>query len=230
MSGVVIANEVLDAMPVSRFAIEEAGVAEIVVGWSEAGFVEQTMPVRSPGLAGAVARLQDAGLACAPGYRSEINLRAAPWIAALAECLETGLALVIDYGYPRGEYYLPERSMGTLICHYRHRAHTDPYRLVGLQDITASVDFSALADAAVTAGMGIAGFTTQSNFLLGLGIEQLLAASDPTDVESHLALVQGAKRLLLPSQMGERFQVLGLVRDLDPDLSGFSLRDLRGRL
>ena len=138
--------------------------------------------------------------------------------------------LLIDYGYPRREYYHPQRSMGTLMCHYRHRAHDDPLILTGLQDITAQVDFSALAEAGRALGLRVAGFSTQANFLLSCGIDDMLRESDPNDPGSHLQLTQQAKRLLLPSEMGEQFKVLALCRGLDGPLLGFRQRDMRHRL
>jgi SAM-dependent MidA family methyltransferase len=231
--GVVLANEVVDAMPVHRFAIGAHGeILEICVALDGDAPIERLRPPVSPGLTEAVRRLQAVGLARIPGYRSEINLRADAWLRLLAERIEAGLVLLIDYGYPRGEYYLPERGAGTLMCHYRHRAHADPFIHLGLQDITAHVDFSALAEAGADAGFSLAGYTTQANFLLGCGLDALVAeAAD--DVQTMLSLAAGAKQLLLPSAMGERFQVLGLARDLSPPdgvWRGFSVRDLSGRL
>ncbi|GAB0149534.1 MULTISPECIES: class I SAM-dependent methyltransferase [unclassified Marichromatium] len=225
-NGVVIGNEVLDAMPVHRFAIGAAGeVLEVFVTGEDGQFREVQAAARSPGLVEAVEALQAAGLARAPGYGSEINLRLGPWFAALDGALEHALVLLADYGYPRPLYYHPERDMGTLMCHHRHRAHDDPYRHPGLQDITAHVDFSAVAEAATRAGFGLAGFTTQAHFLIGCGIDTLLAAApDPLD------LAQQAKQLLLPDAMGERFKVIGLTRGLDGPWRGFGERDLGDRL
>jgi SAM-dependent MidA family methyltransferase len=138
--------------------------------------------------------------------------------------------LIIDYGYNRAEYYHPQRDRGTLMCHYRHRAHPDPLFHPGLQDITAHVDFTGLAEAALGAGLSVSGYTTQAFFLMGCGLERLLSESDPEDVQRHLQLMQGVKRLTLPSEMGERFKVLGLSRDLETQPIGFSLQDMRGRL
>lgn len=228
--GVMIANEVLDAMPVSRFQITQGALHEVFVQWRDGGFAELIRPVENAALRDAVAQLQDEGFDLGEGYGSEVNLRAKPWIEALAACLQQGVALLIDYGYTRREYYLAERVMGTLMCHYRQRAHADPYLFVGLQDITAHVDFSAVARAATTAGLELAGYSTQANFLMGCGLDDLLAAADPADVSTYLDLVQQAKQLVLPSEMGERFQVLGLSQAYHEPLLGFSLRDRRERL
>ena len=144
--------------------------------------------------------------------------------------LSQGVVLLIDYGYPRTEYYHPQRCTGTLMCHYRHRAHPDPYRWVGLQDITSHVDFSAAALTAVEAGFSLAGYTTQAHFLMGNGLDELVAASDPNDMTRHMELVQGVKRLTLPSEMGERFKVLGLTKEMQSEFAGFRLLNLQGRL
>jgi SAM-dependent MidA family methyltransferase len=182
----------------------------------------------SPGLDDGLRALQAAGLADAPGYRSELNLRLGPWMAALGKSVDRGLALFIDYGYPRREYYRADRREGTLMCHFRHRAHGDPFLLPGLQDITAHVDFSAAADAGAAAGFGLAGYSTQAHFLIGCGLDRLLAeASGGTEA---MDLVLGAKQLVLPSAMGERFRVLGLEKGISAPWCGFSVRDLRGGL
>jgi SAM-dependent MidA family methyltransferase len=230
--GLVIANEVLDAMPVHRFQIGDQGqILELCVAIDGEDFIEQRSDAPSAALAEAVLGLQASGLATAPGYRSEINLRLAPWTQALGAMLGSGLILVIDYGYPRAEYYLAERHQGTLMCYSRHRAHADPYRNIGLQDLTAHIDFSALAEAGAKAGLTLAGYSTQANFLIGCGIDALIAEAAADDPMALLDLSAGAKQLLLPSLMGERFQVLGLSKGLDDLLlSGFSARDLRDRL
>jgi SAM-dependent MidA family methyltransferase len=203
-------------------------VGEVLVRPAGEGWEEVVADPVSPGVVEAVRALQARGLATEPGYASEVNLRLSPWLAALGQAMGRGFALLIDYGYPRAEYYHPERCSGTLMCHYRHRAHADPYRYVGLQDITAHVDFSLLAEAGIAAGWSLAGFTTQAHFLLGCGLDGLLAEAAAR--EDGMDLVLGAKQLVLPSAMGERFRVLGLVKGLAGDWCGFGLRDLRGRL
>ncbi|MGB5735541.1 MAG: SAM-dependent methyltransferase [Thiohalocapsa sp.] len=242
LRGVVLANEVLDAMPVQRFCIGEAGaVREVFVEIDGDGFAARRRSPLSPGLIGAVELIQGQigvttgvqGGPWQPGYCSEINLRLGPWVRAVADSLSAGLALLIDYGYPRAEYYLPERTGGTLMCHHRHQAHADPFVRIGLQDITAHVDFTALAEAGAECGLALAGYTTQANFLLGCGLDHLMAeaADDPA---ARLDLAAGVKQLLLPSAMGERFQVMALSKQVQPPepegWRGFSLRDLSGRL
>lgn len=226
LRGLIVANEVMDAMPVHRFRIDADGsLAEIFVTERDGVLAEVAAPVRSAALAEAVDALQAQGFAQIPGYSSEINLRLPPWMQALGQVLDAGMVLLIDYGYPRSAYYQPDRTMGTLMCHLRHQAHDDPYQHIGLQDITAHVDFTAVAEAGVAAGFDLAGFTTQANFLIGCGIDRFLAESpDAFD------LAAGAKQLLLPSTMGERFKVLGLEKAVEGPWSGFSVRDLSDRL
>jgi len=230
LRGVVLANEVLDAMPVHRFRIGAGGdPQEVFVTERDGNLTEVTGAIRSAGLTAAIAAVQRAGLAQTPGYTSEINLRLRPWCAALGDCLSAGLVLLIDYGYPASAYYQSDRTMGTLMCHWRHQAHGDPYRNLGLQDIGAHVDFSALARAAFTADLAVVGFATQAQFLIGCGIDQLMAEAAAGGAPGP-DLAQAIKQLLLPAAMGERFKVLGLARDLAGPWCGFSMRDLRDRL
>lgn len=229
--GVILANEVADALPVERFAVTADGLQQLAVrldadadgapGWA--------MLSPPPELAEAVQALeQDRGAPFPPGYTSEFSPLLRPWVSSLADSLAAGLLLVIDYGLPRRELYAPERSMGTLRCHYRHRAHDDPFLWPGLQDLTAWVDFTAVAEAGVAAGLTLEGFTTQAAFLAGNGLEGMLAAA-PAGT-AGIMQAQQARRLLLPGEMGERFRVLGLSRGLGPALAGFDLLDLANRL
>ena len=230
-SGVMLANEVLDAMPVHQFRLSNDSIEEQFVRYNEQGDFEAHFGTpTTPNFTAQVQAQLPQDVTLAEGYYSEINLRATPWIKAISDTLQTGAVLLIDYGYPGREYYHPDRNQGTLMCHYRHRAHADPLILPGLQDITAFVDFTAVADAALEAGLAVDGFTTQAHFLMGAGLDRLVARSDPNDTAAHLQLMQGVKRLTLPSEMGERFKVLGLSRGLDLPLSGFSFMDMRGRL
>ncbi|MCP5415913.1 MAG: SAM-dependent methyltransferase [Chromatiaceae bacterium] len=227
--GVVIANELLDAMPVHRFKLVQGCVLEQYVAIKE-GRLSSGWGPASSSLRRGVEKLLETCYQLADGYESELNLRAASWLRALSERIAAGLLLLIDYGYNRSEYYHPQRDRGTLMCHYRHRAHPDALRYPGLQDITAHVDFTSLAEAGLDAGLEVCGYTTQAYFLMGCGLQQLLAESDPEDVRQHLQLMQEAKRLTLPTEMGERFKVLAMSRGLAAQPIGFSLRDLRGRL
>ena len=193
-------------------------------------FEDHWTAVHSPGLVEALARLWPGDVDVAEGYSSEINLRLGPWLAALASRLERGYLLLIDYGYTQREYYHPERRQGTLICHFRHRAYADPYLLPGLQDITANVDFSAVAQSAVSAGMQLAGYTTQAHFLIDNGLDRQVSELDFADIAHSMQVMQGVKRLALPSEMGERFKVIALAADTPATLAGFRTRDLRERL
>ena len=228
--GVVVANELLDAMPVHRFRLEQGAIKEQFVTSRDEGLALVWDRPVSPGFVEAAAAVATQLGKAGAGYESEINLRAPPWLQELAKAVDAGAVLLIDYGYSRAEYYHPERSRGTLMCHYRHRAHPDPMVYPGLQDITAHVDFSAVAEAALAAGFAVTGFTTQAFFLMGNGLDDLVAASDIDDVVAHMELIQAVKRLTLPSEMGERFKVLGLSLEIDQPLSGFTLRDMRERL
>jgi len=164
-----------------------------------------------------------------PGYTSEVCLRLEPWIASVGECLERGLILLFDYGLPRSHYYHPQRVTGTLRCHFKQRAHDDPYINVGVQDITAWVDFTRVAEAAVASGLDVAGFSTQAAFLLAMGIERL-AVSESGDIVEQTRLAGEARRLLMPGEMGEAFKAMALTRDYDAALTGFTLQDLRHSL
>lgn len=228
-SGVVLGNELLDAMPVSRFRRGESGWDESFIEARDDQLRETWRPA-SPALARALEALQKRLGVFRSGYVSEINLRLGAWMQAIAEFLQRGAVLLIDYGYAERAYYHPERDRGTLICHFQHQAHDDFLLLPGLQDITANVDFSAVAEAGVGAGLSLAGYTTQAQFLLGCGLDRLLAGIDSEDADQYVTAVQAAKQLILPTAMGERFQAIGFVRDMAPSLSGFALRDMREAL
>jgi SAM-dependent MidA family methyltransferase len=222
--GIVLANELLDAMPVVRFRVTAQGVVRAGVAHDSAGFVWRDMPAP----AYLVERVQALGLPA--DYCSEINFAAEAWVRSLGERLGQGALLLVDYGFPRREFYHPQRSGGTLMCHYRQRAHADPLVLVGLQDITAHVDFTAIADAGAAAGLELLGYTSQAAFLAACGLEEIVAQSDPHDARAHLALTAQIKRLTLPSEMGELFKVTALGRGIGRPLRGFRLQDRRGRL
>jgi SAM-dependent MidA family methyltransferase len=227
--GVVLGNELLDAMPVHKFRIASSGLQEQYVAEHEGAFVSQ-WHAASPILQAAVEDIERQYGVLDEGYTSEINLRLKPWMDLFKQVLEQGLLLLIDYGYPGPAYFHPERHMGTLICHYQHRAHADPLILTGLQDITASVDFSAVAQAGADAGLELAGYTTQAHFLLGCGLDQLLGQLDPEQDDQYIGALLGVKQITLPSEMGERFQAIALAHELSVPLVGFGFRDLRSRL
>jgi SAM-dependent MidA family methyltransferase len=218
--GLVLANEVLDALPVHLVVNDEGTWRERGVTW--AGALQwQDAEIASRALAAATAHLpEDAG------YLTEINLAAVKLTASLAEILEAGTLLFVDYGFGRREYYHPQRSAGTLMCHYRHHAHDDPFFLPGLQDITAHVEFTAIAEAGLERGLVLQGYTTQARFLLNCGIIELVQAVPVEDTANYLPLVAGVQKLLAPSEMGELFKVIALGRGMDGPLVGFTAGDL----
>ena len=217
--GVVIANEVLDVVPCALVQRERGGdFFERGVILTEAGFAldDQRLPE------GELKRR--AATVFPPGdyaYLSEINLAAEALVRTIASSLEAGLAIFIDYGFPEREYYHPQRSMGTLRCHYRHRVHGDPFFMPGLQDITAHIDFTAMARAAESGGAEVLGFTTQAYFLISCGLGVLVSDGDPTATLSKLKGTSAVYRLINPSDMGELFKVLGFGKGLDEPVLGF---------
>jgi SAM-dependent MidA family methyltransferase len=215
-SGAVIANELLDAMPVHVVAWREAGIFERGVARDAEGkFAWAEQPAQGALLAAAQALPVEAP------FVSEINLAARAWTAQWARILEAGALLLIDYGFPQREYYHPQRNSGTLMCHYRHHAHEDPFWLPGLNDITAHVDFSALAEAAHDAGLALLGYTSQAAFLLDCGLTELLAQAGPEDAARYLPLASGVQKLISPSEMGELFKAIALGRGMAGPLIGF---------
>ena len=220
--GVMLGNEVLDALPVERFLKRTGGFDEYCVTTEGDGFTWSTRPAGEMLAATLTAFETTLPEPLQPGYVSEINLGVMPLVSSLAAALKRGALLLMDYGYPRTAYYHPERSMGTLMCHYRQRAHADPFLYPGLQDITAHVDFTAVAEAGTASGLELAGYTTQAHFLLALAIASLAG----TDLKA----VQQVKLLTLPEEMGERFKAIGFTKGIETALSGFALRDLSHKL
>lgn len=221
-SGVVVANEVADALPVERFVRRAEGIVQICVGIDGEGLVlrERKAPAI---LERAVGEIETDLERCLPdGYVSEVGLAARAWMSTLAELLTRGFAFVFDYGVSRREYYADERRDGWLRCHFRHHAHNDPLLLPGVQDITAWVDFTALAGAAVAGGLDVAGYVTQANFLLDGGLTDELAGMAELPTNAQLALSGQVKRLTLPGEMGEHFKCLGLQRGIDVRPPGFA--------
>lgn len=232
LRGVILANEVLDAMPVHRFQFNTTGLHEIYVGWKEGKLVWHLDKPSSEEL---VKRVNQLGLPDTEAYESEINLMLPAWLKSIGTCLQQGLILLIDYGFPRHEYYHPDRYMGTLMCHYRHRAHGDPFILAGLQDITTHVDFTAVAESAVVAaGLTVSGYSTQAAFLLNCGLLNLTSSPIDNTVRNPFVRSQQIQTLTSPSEMGELFKVIALTRAmeerLDKPLLGFTWQDQRGRL
>lgn len=230
IEGVMLGNEVLDALPVRRLLFDKAGMSELAVTIKDDAFTWQVREADIALQAIAVPLLSEYADRFILPYCTEINLDLMAWMQGLAESLQRGMLLLIDYGYPRAEYYHPQRTSGTLICHYRQRAHDDPFMYPGLQDISASVDFTLVAEAADQAGLQVAGYTSQAQFLLGCGLDELLAEVNQDDSRAYLSLSRQAKQLTLPAEMGERFKAIALTRDVDQPLRGFIQRDQRHRL
>lgn len=228
-TGVVLANEVADALPCRRFRITGDGVEELGVGLNEAGdFMDAAAPADLALTQACAAIRAELPAPLSAGYTSEACLRLDPWLASLADSLSVGALLLFDYGLPRRHYYHPQRVSGTLRCHFRQRAHADPYVNVGVQDITAWVDFTRMAEAALAQRLEVAGFATQAAFLLDCGLEDFVAQAQG---EVQRARLSGeARRLIMPEEMGEAFKAMALTRGLDEAPAGFALQDLRGTL
>jgi SAM-dependent MidA family methyltransferase len=221
--GVMLANEVIDAMPVHLVAWTAAAILERGVSAAHGGFGWVDRPASGELLA--AARAIAIELPPSGRYESEINLAAPAWMRALAASLARGALLVIDYGFPAREYYHAQRSMGTLMCHYRHHAHGEPFFQPGLQDITAHVDFSALAHAAADGALRVLGYTNQAQFLVNCGLAELLGEVDAADAARYAPLAAQAQRLVSPAEMGELFKVLAVGRGIEAPLRGFASGD-----
>jgi SAM-dependent MidA family methyltransferase len=227
--GVLLANEVLDALPVSRFIIRNGVPHELGVSGSGADFHYAARPAGRQLAAGVAEILRQTDTQLPEGFTSELCLQLPAWLQTASGWLKEGVALIFDYGFTRREYYLPERQSGTLRCYFRHRAHENPFLWPGLQDITAWVDFSYLAESALAAGFDVTGFTTQANFLLASGIDQRVADLAP-DGQAQVAMAAGLRQLLLPGEMGEAVKVISLGRGGVAPPTAMSGRDLRSRL
>lgn len=219
LHAIVIGNEVLDAIPTALVRVDADDVRELAVAATPGGFAWTDLP--------AAERLR----ACIEpwqlpaGYRTEVNLAARAFVMSLARLLERGVLLFIDYGHPARDFYHPQRNRGTLMCHYRHHAHDDPLVLPGLQDITAHVDFTAIAEAGVDAGLEVSGYTHQSTFLINTGLIELLSAVPADDVARYAPLASQAQQLIAPSEMGDRFKVIALAKGITEPLTGFDRGD-----
>ncbi len=230
-NGVLFANEVIDALPTPRFTLRDGEVFEEHVALDEADrFVRTDRPADAL-LTAAVRHVERYLEQPFPdGYRSELLPQLPYWIQAVMGGLRSGAMLFVDYGYPRREYYLPERDEGTLRAFYRQHMHADPFLWPGLQDLTASVDFTALAEAGTQAGFELAGYSDQASFLLGNGLpERLQEIEERADEAAKLRFRNEAKKLTLPGEMGERFQVMGFARDVEFG-PAFLANDLTWRL
>jgi SAM-dependent MidA family methyltransferase len=221
--GLVLANELLDAMPAHLVRWRDDGIFERGVGLQGDVGSEQFCWVEQPASGELLVRSKLLAETSVPGggYFSEIGLAASAWTASWADILGRGALLLIDYGFPRCEFYHPQRSEGTLMCHYRHHAHPDPFYLPGLQDVTVHVDFTAIAEAGTEAGLDFLGYTTQAVFLFNCGLTEVLSRTPSDDMRRYLPLANAVQKLISPAEMGELFKVIALGRGIDQPLLGF---------
>jgi SAM-dependent MidA family methyltransferase len=222
-SGAIVANEVLDALPVHQVRWQGGSIYEIGVASAESGFIWQQRAISDTALLQAAQHVQT-GLPDA--YVSEVCLAARGLINSLAGRLTQGAMLFIDYGFGAREFYHPQRHTGTLMCHYRHRAHDDPFFLPGLQDITAHVNFTDIAECGIDAGLELMGYTSQAFFLINNGITELLKDAAPENLLDYLPLSAQLQKLTSPAEMGELFKVIALGKNMAQPLSGFARGDL----
>ncbi len=256
ITGAVIANEVLDALPVHLLhwqnpavaateaeddnahlvtasikgrpltlpvpqVEKESAVAERGVSVRESRFIWQDRPLETPDLLDIAHNIK-----VPDDYLSEISLAARGLVISLCERMDKGVLIFIDYGFGAREYYHPQRNRGTLMCHYRHHAHDDPFYLPGLQDITAHVDFTAVAEAAIDHGAHFLGYTSQAHFLLNMGVMDFLGEVSPEDVRAYAPLSAQLQKLTSPAEMGELFKVIALGKGMEQPLAGFLRGDL----
>jgi SAM-dependent MidA family methyltransferase len=221
VSGLFFSNELPDAFPVHRVQVTEGKIEEVYVDYTGAGFVECRRPVTFPPL---LRHLERLNLSLTDGYRTEINLNALQWMEEVARAINRGVAITIDYGHTSQDLYGPERAKGTFLCYHGHMASDDPYVRVGQQDMTAHVDFSSLATVGEEQGLHLTGFTNQMSFLMGLGVEEMIAELEPESPRFRAAI-----HLLKPDGMGSTFKVLvqhkGIKR---PELDGLKFKPFFG--
>lgn len=245
IEGIVVGNELLDAMPVRLFHVAggeilETGVVRVAdgtgsdAGAAASGFAFEDRPADRAFAQAVRAALDGAGWAAhggwPDGYRSELGEQASAWVESVGGRIARGALLLIDYGFPRAEFYHPQRAQGTLMCHYRHRAHDDPFWLPGLQDITAHVDFSAVDAAARAAGLEPLGYTSQANFLISCGLPEIAMRGPRDDALEWARQAATLQQLVSEAQMGELFKAIAFGRGLPDDALGFARADRRGAL
>jgi len=226
--GIIFANEVIDAMPVHCFQLKNNVVFERCVTWHDNHFAWHLATPTTNTLIAAVDVIQKDFL-LPENYISEINLQLPAWLKSLENTLEKGIILLFDYGYSRKEYYREDRNTGTLRCFYQHHVHDDPFFYPGLQDITAHVDFTYVAESATAANLTVSGYTTQAAFLLNCGLLELAQTKSLTDA-AYFQQAQALKTLLLPTEMGELVKVIGLTKQWDAPLLGFTDIDKKREL
>jgi SAM-dependent MidA family methyltransferase len=245
IEGIVVGNELLDAMPVRLFHVAGSEILETGVvraagnqgpdaGESVPGFAFDDRPADRAFAQAVRAALDDAGWAAhggwPDGYRSELGEQASAWVESVGGRIAHGALLLIDYGFPRAEFYHPQRAQGTLMCHYRHHAHDDPLWLPGLQDITAHVDFSAVDAAARAAGLEPLGYASQANFLISCGLPEIAMRGHGDDALAWAKQAAALQQLVSEAQMGELFKAIAFGRGLPDDALGFTRADRRGAL
>jgi len=223
--GVILANEVCDAMPVHCLQFHQDSISERFIEYRDSELHWCEAELSNPLLAKQTDAIQT--IVGETNYLTEVNLASQAWLSSLADSMKQGAIFIIDYGYPMSDYYHPQRSQGTLMCYYQHQGHDNPLILHGLQDITAHVDFTALAQTAVVNGLDVEGFQSQADFLLAGGITSLIPNKDDSNELVHLQISAEIKQLTLPSEMGESFKVLSLSKNLEQILSRCKIADRR---
>lgn len=226
IEGVIVANEVLDALPVDVFRTGDDLPLQNVVSWRNGRFASDFRDAEETLVAAIESLQRNLGRRLPRGYQSEIRVEMSAWVRGLAESLRRGVILLVDYGLSRREFYSDDRHGGTLSCHYRHRVHYDPFVYPGLQDITAWVDFTQVAEVCHEAGLTLAGFVPQAHFLLATGLDEHMARQKQGNLQQQLELGRQARLLTLPGEMGERFRVMALHRDYPEPLAGFATKDI----
>jgi len=220
-SGAIIGNEVLDALPTHLVHWRDSEISERGVAYSDKGFIWQEREIKDNNLLHTARKIT-----VTDDYISEICLSSRGLISSLAQVLKQGAILLIDYGFGSREYFHPQRNRGTLMCHYRHHAHDDPFFLPGLQDITAHVNFTDIAESGIDAGLELKGYTTQAFFLLNCGITEMLEEPSPENIRDYLPKSGQLQKLTSPAEMGELFKVIALGKNMDDPLRGFARGDL----
>lgn len=230
ISGIIIGNEIVDALPVERFVIVGDSILQSMVDDVGGKLTATTRPAPAR-LAAQVERVIPFEVASSKvPYHSEINTYLPAWLNGISAGLKSGLLILSDFGYPRKDYYHPDRNRGTLLCHYRHRVHDDTLFWPGLQDITASVDFTALAEAGDVAGLDLLAYTSQAGFMIDAGLMDVMTDPEQLELRERISQANQIKRLTLPGEMGERFQFMLMGRNMPADLPGMKAPDHRYRL
>ncbi len=226
--GIMLGNEVLDALPVHRVIFRRnRRYTEIYVTEKNGRLVLEEGPLSSVELQHEMDRITQLWPDIADGYQSEINLGVKRWVAQVSQALGKGMILLIDYGFTRKEYYQPSNHKGNLMCYFQHHAHSNTMLYPGVQDVTCHVNFSLVAEAFQDQGLNIAGYTNQGFFLAGCGLEALYQQQDTQDEEKFLRLTRGIEQLIMPTAMGETFKVIGVTKNITQDTIGFSVSNLK---